>query len=433
LPPSAGGQGLTPELATNLRAKAAFGNAASLQLPQQKPKAPPAPPPDLALVSGTIANLSMPGSASGATAPTGGKIGGWRAQVAGEVTHQVEHPESVVTHAPSNVTLQAPTRRLPIDQYAVVPPPAPSLPPAAYAPRAPIVAPNPLAPPGTLGVDRPVVASKTLLGQRLAPAAVMPQSGDTLPALVTNGTAALPASALPLLPVEDLSQPASPAEPAAVMATPSGTGESTAAQVASAPERPSRYGPRASILNAAAPPSVLNYAATAPAPLSTLQSDASSAGIRPSRYFAGAALATQQFASLNRNNPPGLQQSGPPPYAQSGTGQPVAGQPVYLQSNGPRPVAAVAPVGEPDAAVSVLGPNGVPVLPPVPRPAGLPPITAEQALAGASAPATETALLTGTKPLDLAPSLPAPPIAAQPLPPSHRQRPRLTPPFATGN
>ena len=101
-------KGMTPEMAANLRARAAFASASSPTALAPKQRVAPPLPPDLALVGGTIGNLSMPGSATGQTAPTGGKVSGWRAQMVGEVTQQIEHPESTVTNLPSKVTIPAP-------------------------------------------------------------------------------------------------------------------------------------------------------------------------------------------------------------------------------------------------------------------------------------------------------------------------------------
>jgi hypothetical protein len=142
-------------------------------------------------------------------------------------------------------------------------------------------------------------------------------------------------------------------------------------------------------------------------PQETAVPDSSLAGIRPSRFYANSALAAQQFAALNRSQAPVLQ-SQPASTAYS--------QPLY-----------------PPAA---LGPDGLPILPPVPRPAGLPPLTATEALqpggyqlaaqvSSAGQPATGglPPILAGTKPLDLSPDAPA----QQPPRPTQRLRPRTIP------
>jgi hypothetical protein len=136
------------------------------------------------------------------------------------------------------------------------------------------------------------------------------------------------------------------------------------------------------------------------------------AGIRPSRLFAGAAIAAQQFASTQ---PAGQQ-------------VPTSvGQGAYAQSALPQAPAA-PPLGlAPGDAIGVLGPDGVPILPPVPTRAGLAPISATQALQ--PGPLDQTALFSGTQPLDLAPSAPAAVSASAPQQPAPRQRPRTVPAF----
>ncbi|MFX4918153.1 hypothetical protein ABTB83_19550, partial [Acinetobacter baumannii] len=52
-----------------------------------------APPPDLALVGGTIGNLSMPGMTKGAAGASGGQLSGWRGQMSNEVMTQITQPQ----------------------------------------------------------------------------------------------------------------------------------------------------------------------------------------------------------------------------------------------------------------------------------------------------------------------------------------------------
>jgi hypothetical protein len=189
-----------------------------------------------------------------------------------------------------------------------------------------------------------------------------------------------------------------------------------AVQPEAAPERPSRYGPQANSARERTS-RVLNYASPTDGQSDT--AGASAAGIRPSRYFGSAASAAQQYAAMSRMASP----------------------------------AAVAPA--PVASVPV-GPDGNPLLPPVPGPNGLPPLTAAEALqsgpvqvtssqAGPVPPrpigqadAERVAILEGTKPLDLAPDAPAIAAAAAAAPaaatyqPANRSRPRTTPPFMYG-
>jgi hypothetical protein len=238
----------------------------------------------------------------------------------------------------------------------------------------------------------------------------------------------MPASALPLLPIDDNSGPLvlspsgtvpapTPAAPQAVQQAP--VADPVATQAPEVATRPSRYGPQAGVYERmvraqvapaqagptlAGPTQALNYAPASPLLQTQAISDAASAGIRPSRYYAST---VQQMASLSQPQP---QMSPIQP-----TSAPVA--PVYAQ---------------PVEAVSVLGPDGTPILPPVPPRAGLPPITASEALQPGTttpaAPATQTALFEGTKPLDLAPSQAVSAPAAPPQPVQRRQRPHLTPP-----
>ena len=411
--------GMTPQMAANLRARAGFASASAPPAATPKAKTAPAPPPDLALVRTTIGNLSMPGAASGPSAPTGGKIAGWRAQMTGEVTHQIEHPESVVTNAPSNVTIQAPNpaHRPPPDQYAS------ANPVATAAPTLP--AQSALAQPTSAQMLGPQLAPSSPLPSPLPPvAAAAPEprpmvAAAPLPALMATAQT-MPTTALPLLPIDEGTAPmalgngtAPPSAPVAGEAKP----EPVAAPVV---VRPSRYGPGAG-LQLASTSAPLNYAAASPGLQMLGLSDASSAGIRPSRYFAGSAVAAQQFASANR---------------------PAASLPIptTLQQTG---VAAYGQPAMPEASRAPLGPDGLPILPPVPGPAGLPPLTASEALqpgvayqsaapvgapAGPAAPLSETALLEGTKPLDLAPAADTAAAAPAPYAPLvHKPKPRQTP------
>ena len=392
--------GMTPEMAANLRARAAFASASvpTPALPKQR-VAPPRPP-DLALVGGTIGNLSMPGSATGQTAPTGGKVSGWRAQMVGEVTHQIEHPESTVTNLPSKVTIPAPVvgRHGAPNPVAssVLPAPAsqqlgPQLVPSAVLPQP--MPPVALATPAAASQKAPIAGVQPVAASAALPSLVAAQPGEAV-------------SALPLLPIGEMQMPMvlGPRAPAPPVATaPMADGPAEVPTAASVIVRSSRYGPSAGASLQVAGPRALDYVAATPEMAASHQSDASSAGIRPSRYFASAAVAAQQFASLNR---------------------PQASAQPLIQSVAPTmlPAASMPAIGQPS-----VGPSGTPMLPPVPGPSGLPPITASEALQPGGQ--QETALLEGNKPLDLAPSrpaaAPAPVAAAQPVHP--KQHPRLTP------
>jgi hypothetical protein len=415
---------LTPaqvqDTASNLRAQATFANTAKLHLQQQPQHRPPPPPPNAALIAGTIGNLSMPGSASGTSAPTGGKISGWRAQMAGEVTHQVEHPESAVSNAPSNVTIPAPSPVHP--SYAVTAPgveqagATQSVAPSAATPASQLLGPELVrstAPPQPLPPVAYAPPAAPAPGSQPVPAPAVTR----LPELVAAG-ASLPPEALPLLPVEVGQGPLQLA-PQSGPPQPSGPSQAAATEPDPLPPpvvvRPSRYGPDAGRAAIALPQmNVLGYAASASSPGPSL-ADAAVAGIRPSRILVGAAVAAQAYAS----NPA----QGPAPAAQ--TASPAYGQQAYNQRLATQATAAEQPVD----SVSVLGPDGVPVLPPVPPRSGLAPITATQALQ--SGPLDQTAVLSGTKPLDLAPSVAvvAPPAQPQPVQLQSRPRPRNIPAF----
>ena len=439
-----------------------FGAAATLPTSAPKARVAAAPPPDLPLVSKTIGNLSMPGTARGQAAPTGGKVTGWRAQIGGEVTNQIEHPESLVNHAPSRVTIPAPDtrQRQPIDQYATfapeqsVAPVTQTLGPqlvrssgstqpisaVAYAPAVPVQSTQPaqtqpaavqtaLAQPVPQVATTPILISPTQVPSaqqtqsvQSASAPVPQPAAQPLPTLVA-GNQQEPTSALPLLPIEQNNAPLQlgnplPAAPATSQAATEPRPIATTVEIAPAPpSRPSRYGPAAYQPPRLPQSGVLGYAEPTPASDMPGLSEASSAGIRPSRYLSSSAVATQQYAAIGRLQ---TQASQPLP-------QPVA------------PAAAPPSIVQPQAAVGV---DGTPLLPPVPGPAGLPPLTATEALAS-GAPNTasqynqQTALFSGMKPLDLAPTALTPPLSPAPItsppqPVAQRQRPRLTPPFSSG-
>lgn len=378
------------------------------------------PPPDLALVGGTIGNLSIPGVTKGALGATGGQLGGWRGKMSNEVMTQITQPQRNVQNLPSNVTIPAPqpTRYMASNEVH-----------RAAAPAAPS-APQP--------VTSPVTSAATSLGPNLAAQqAAATQPAAALPNLIVNGQSraqpALPGDALALLPVGQ--QPAGASAqaagtsqtltPLAGQATATGpaaatqTQAATPSQVEAAPERPSRYGPRTR--QEPQPdrlPSALNYA-TAGDPQAD-SAPAAAAGIRPSRYYVNpASAAAQQYAAMSRT--------------------------------------ATTPASPPAVSVPVDA-NGNAILPPVPGPNGLPPLTAAEALRAGPAQvapsqqgpvpqrpigqseAERLALLEGNKPIDLSPDAPVYAAAEVPVivssqppqPQANRMKPRTTPPFMFG-
>lgn len=408
------GQPLPAEVMRAMQGQANFASAGAQNPVVTQPRRV-APPPDLALVGGTIGNLSMPGMTKGAAGATGGQLGGWRGQMSNEVMTQITQPQRNVQNLPSNVTIPAPqpTRYMASNEVHRQAVPTAVTPPAAS----------------------PV----TSLGPNLAGQ----QTGTTppaapLPSLIVDGqsraTPALPGDALALLPVGQ--QP--PGVPAQSNGTPqtlaplqgqgSATGLTTETsqpqaaavpQVEAAPERPSRYGPRTrQEPQPERTASVLNYATSGDA-----QGDspaAAAAGIRPSRYYnSPASAAAQQYAAMSRM--------------------------------------ATAPQSQPQVA-SPADVDGNSLLPPVPGLNGLPPLTAAEALRAGPvqvAPAqsgpvpprpigqTEAerlALLEGNKPLDLSPDAPVYAAAEVPVivssqPPqqqANRMKPRTMPPFMFG-
>lgn len=412
------GQAMPADVMRAMQAQANFASAGAQNpaMPQQRRVA--SPPPNLALVGGTIGNLSMPGMTKGGVGATGGQLGGWRGQMSNEVMTQITQPQRTVQNLPSNVTIPAPqpTRYMASNEV--------------HREVAPVAA-----------AAQPVTSPATSLGPNLAGqqgASAAPAPAAQLPSLIVDGQSrpepALPGDALALLPVGQ--------QPAGVPAQASGTpqtlaplqGQGTATtnpaaspqaqavaapQVEAAPERPSRYGPRTrSEPQPERTSSVLNYA-TSGEPQGDSPA-AAAAGIRPSRYYANpASAAAQQYAAMSR-------MAAPPQ---------------------PQPVVS-APVDE----------NGSSILPPVPGPNGLPPLTAAEALRAGPvqvAPAqtgpvpprpigqTEAerlALLEGNKPLDLSPDAPVYAAAEVPVivssqPPqqqANRMKPRTIPPFMFG-
>lgn len=397
------GQPMPPDVMRALQSQANFASAGA-----QNPAAPqahrPAPtPPNLALVGGTIGNLSMPGMTKGTVGATGGQLGGWRGQMSSEVMTQITQPQRTVQNLPSNVTIPAPqpTRYMAANEVH------------RDVSAAPTVAQSST----SLGPD--------LAGQQTA--TVSEPSPASLPSLILDGQSRsqrqMPGDALALLPVGQ--QP--PGVPAQGAGTPQTLaplqGQATSPpepqqvatpQAEATPERPSRYGP--GLRQGVGPQqtaSALNYA---PSPDVQSNTPAAAAGIRPSRYYANpASAAAQQYAAMSRMAAPQVAQP----------------------------------------AVSVpLDANGNAILPPVPGPNALPPLTAAEALRagpvqvtgpvpprsiGPSA-AERAAALDGTKPLDLSPDAPAlaaaevPIIVAsqQPQQQASRVKPRTTPPFMFG-
>ena len=150
------------------------------------------------------------------------------------------------------------------------------------------------------------------------------------------------------------------------------------AAAAEAYVRPSRYGPGAQRL--------------AQLPSATTV-DASSAAIRPNRVYASSFIVPQRPVSM-----------------MAATGQ-------------TRPTAAVPTAAEAPA----IGPDGLPILPPVPSGPGLGPISATEALTGQ----TQPAVADPTRPLDLSPkagqTVAATPTTREAVPPFPRHRPHVTP------
>ncbi|MDR3496807.1 MAG: hypothetical protein P4L82_19605 [Ancalomicrobiaceae bacterium] len=363
-------------------------------------------PPDIGMINSTLGMVSMPGKATGIAAPNGAKISGWRADMTSRLTQEITQPNSTVRNLPSNVTVPAPgtaqATMLPARVQTVAPM---ARPPVAVQTAAVPVAAQPAASP----VPAPAQLQAPAAQPSTAPSAATPLAGlvwsDMQPLAFAASSIEAPSSVRPATTGSSLPPgltslaplPSSPTDHAVtapiarqvpLVLAPQSTAPQTEPPVspaiaAEAYVRPSRYGPGA------------QRVAQLPSAETT---DASSAGIRPSRLYASSFFVPQRPMSIVP-----------------------AVAPV-------QPAAQAAPAPASPVA-TVVGPDGLPILPPVSAPPGLGPISATEALAGTPQPA---ASIDPNRPLDLSPTrnqtvanVPTREVI-QPFP---RQRPRVTPAF----
>ncbi|MDR3376234.1 MAG: hypothetical protein P4L98_21130 [Ancalomicrobiaceae bacterium] len=384
--------------------------------------------PNLALVNSTLGQVSIPGTTTGVTAPSGAKISGWRADMTANLTREISNSGQTVRSLPSKATVPAPRATSPVTVRPAATPvatqtallqPAPSAPaPVAASPvaAAPVATqPTPAAAPIPTATALPVLATSAAV-----PAATEPPAGVVWTDMQTMAfaplsvdvpastppKAALPTTAIPAAssttpglasPASQSRAPIAPATPPIarqaplVLAPQSPTVQSpmpqtmeptSPAAAAEAYVRPSRYGPGAQRL--------------AQLPSATTV-DASSAAIRSNRVYASSFFVPQRPVSM-----------------MAATGQ-------------PQPGTAAVPTA---VETSALGPDGLPILPPVPAGPGLGPISATEALTGQTDPA---AAVDPNRPLDLSPkagqTVAAAPTTREAIPPFPRQRPHITPAF----
>ncbi len=217
-----------------------------------RPQSPGAQP-DIDLTAATLGQVSIPGSTTGVTAPTGAKVTGWRGQLTSQVTDHLSHPASAVRNVPSNVTV-------------------PADPSSGYQPVARVAATDPAA---AAVQDQPKSLRATPQPNAAKPP-ILP------PVPETPRLPAVPEGLLSLAPLEPTGRvPTSPpAVPASDQPAPAPVGPAESADAIYV--RPSRYGP--------------GSVTTVPIAVDA-SSEAAGAGIRPSRYSFAAAISVQQQAS----------------------------------------------------------------------------------------------------------------------------------------
>ena len=245
-----------------------------------------------------------------------------------------------------------------------------NVPTRVTVPAGPTTAPRPVPvaalPPPVPAVPPPAVATSDARPLPLSPNAVVTPTPPPSPLTMVAD------------PATPVTRPATAPKVAPVAQPPVGTAPTTElSQPSLAILRPSRYGPVAAGLQP---------------PLQAPATDIASAGIRPGRFAVASAIAIQQQAS----------------------NQPQIG-PRLLPIQSTRPVMPTA---------TAIGPDGRPILPPVPAAPGLPPAVVPPQAADPQGPTS----VADSRPLDLSPDQPPEPAAAtQPVQPFYRPKPHSIP------